>query len=292
MPPSTFLDWIIENLWAVLYLGLVLLAGIGVIIAWIMRASAPGRLRERLVEPWRALPGDFWLFLCCLMSWFWIASAVLSIFAETLNPDPENPSIVYIAIAGLLLQGGMAGILAIFFHSTYQGADPQLSSRRVGLLHAAVYGVAGFLALFPVVFLLQLIWGQAFELLRGLGLDIPLETQDSVRLLGDQSNPWVTVVMTSLAVVVAPVVEEAVFRGGIYRFLKGRVPLWLAIGASSVAFSLVHYNLQSFPGLMAVGIACCLAYEFTGSLRVPVILHAAFNLNSIFMVLLLPPGSL
>lgn len=79
-----------------------------------------------------------------------------------------------------------------------------------------------------------------------------------------------------------------VFRAGVYRFLKGKVPVFLALLISGALFGLVHGNLHSLPGLIAVGVCLGIAYELSGNLRVPIFFHALFNLNSVIWILAAP----
>lgn len=83
------------------------------------------------------------------------------------------------------------------------------------------------------------------------------------------------------AIVVAPVAEELFFRGFVYRALRNRLRVWSACAVNAVVFSLVHVQYLATPavfviiGVFAVG--ACLAYEATGSIFVPIAIHAAFN---------------
>lgn len=82
--------------------------------------------------------------------------------------------------------------------------------------------------------------------------------------------------------VAAPVAEEMFFRG----FLQGRLrqgfgPV-LAIGLTTIAFSLVHYsgNLLHPLGVAVMSIGCGVLRERTGSLWPAILLHAVNNSSS------------
>lgn len=79
-------------------------------------------------------------------------------------------------------------------------------------------------------------------------------------------------------VVVAPLAEELLFRGIIFRKAKEFMPLWVAMVVSAVAFGLYHGNLQQ--GLYAFLCGCALAwvYAVTDSFAVSVLFHATANL--------------
>ncbi len=106
---------------------------------------------------------------------------------------------------------------------------------------------------------------------------------------------------------IVPLVEEIVFRGGIGQACRrlsipegsqrwpegGRAlrTLWFPITASSVLFGLAHYQVATLIGmgsLVLFGIVMAIAYEFTGRLWVPILVHATYNLGGGLNDLALP----
>ena len=85
-------------------------------------------------------------------------------------------------------------------------------------------------------------------------------------------------------VVIAPVCEEFLFRGFFYgvgkRYL-GAVPSALLC---SVLFASFHTNLAALGGLFVLALCLNLAYERTGSLLVPIGMHAIFNFSSLLLL--------
>ena len=55
----------------------------------------------------------------------------------------------------------------------------------------------------------------------------------------------------------------------------------LAALLTSALFALVHVNLASLPALFYLALCLTLAYEWTGSLLVPITMHALFNTVSL-----------
>jgi len=91
------------------------------------------------------------------------------------------------------------------------------------------------------------------------------------------------------AVVLAPVVEEVLFRGLLHRSLRRRLPVASATVISSVLFAVVHVEIAmsqplALVGLALVGVVLALAYERTGSLVVPVVIHAVHNAITVVAV--------
>lgn len=84
-----------------------------------------------------------------------------------------------------------------------------------------------------------------------------------------------------LAVVAAPVAEEIFFRGIALPVLSRRLGPWAAVGATSLVFSAIHLDLTAAPPLFVLGLAFGLAYLYTGSLTVPIAMHAFVNAVSL-----------
>ena len=78
--------------------------------------------------------------------------------------------------------------------------------------------------------------------------------------------------------VIAPIVEEVIFRGYIYRILKSKIPIIFATIINSTLFALIHYNVLSYILLFVLSIFLTYIYERNGSIICPIIIHSLFNL--------------
>ncbi len=109
----------------------------------------------------------------------------------------------------------------------------------------------------------------------------PQETVEAFR----KTTDWgFRVLMGFMAIVIAPVTEELIFRGFVYGVTKRFTDRWFAAIFSAVMFSIVHFHLGSAPELFVLGVGFALAYEQTGSLLVPVFMHMLFNAWNIFLM--------
>ncbi len=79
------------------------------------------------------------------------------------------------------------------------------------------------------------------------------------------------------AVAAAPLVEEVVFRGVFFPAIARHrgIPGGIVIG--SMLFAMIHGHLPAVLPLFVVGATLSLAYLYTGSLVVPMFIHAIFN---------------
>lgn len=128
--------------------------------------------------------------------------------------------------------------------------------------------------------------------LGALALDVDLTdppNNDLVLGLAD-SNFWLVFVMV---VVLAPVVEEPLFRGAIFGSLYRR-SRWAAYAVSAALFSLYHVwqyaaaygdvkTLLYAAGYLPAALALAYCYERTGSLWTPILFHAAVNAFSMLV---------
>jgi len=90
-------------------------------------------------------------------------------------------------------------------------------------------GLLTFLALMPLATGAGLLWER---LLQSMGL--PTERQEIVDLILKSKSPALLGFLIALALVVAPVCEELVFRVGIFRFLRTRAPAGWHLGSAPV----------------------------------------------------------
>ncbi len=230
---------------------------------------------------WLEAGGFFLLFF----SWSLLAGTV----SRKVLVLPENPSdnlLAWQAVTdGAILQGGMLLLFFFFTLSLPFLRRPPLSREKLGWKSALGTGFLYFLAFIPVRFAVELAWTGLLGQLAKMGVSVPMQEQDIAGNFAS-AGPLAFSALLVLAVCVAPVVEELVFRAGLYRFFKSRMAGRTAIVLASTLFALAHLNVLVFPTLFLFGAALCLAYEATGSLRVPIALHALFNLNSIVLIAL------
>jgi membrane protease YdiL (CAAX protease family) len=80
------------------------------------------------------------------------------------------------------------------------------------------------------------------------------------------------------SVVWAPVIEEIVFRGFLYGWLRERLGFVLSAAVSSIAFGIVHpYSPLGMIQVAAAGVMFAVLREWRGSLIAPMVAHALHN---------------
>jgi membrane protease YdiL (CAAX protease family) len=116
---------------------------------------------------------------------------------------------------------------------------------------------------------------------------LPVPAEDPFRELyaiAEQPLGWLVVLV--LAVLLAPLIEETVFRGWIQRPLErqwGAVP---AVVTTAILFALVHGIVELLPYYFVTGLVLGTAAVITRSLWAPVFLHLTYNLQAVGLTLL------
>lgn len=87
------------------------------------------------------------------------------------------------------------------------------------------------------------------------------------------------------AVVVAPVVEEFLFRGLLYRYLRARMPVSLAMVLTSAPFAAAHVFLPLIPALFVFGLLLNYVAERYDSLYPSIGIHMLQNGLAVAIVL-------
>ena len=89
-----------------------------------------------------------------------------------------------------------------------------------------------------------------------------------------------------LAVFIAPVVEELVFRGFVFNALLRYVNVGLAAAGSGIIFGLAHFDATAFFPLACAGVVLAFVYYRSGSLTASMLTHGGFNAVNVVLVLL------
>lgn len=93
------------------------------------------------------------------------------------------------------------------------------------------------------------------------------------------SGSWAPVLLgTVSAVIWAPIVEEILFRGALYRALRSRLRITLSVLISAAIFGLIHpYSSAGLVSVASTGIVLALLREWRGSLIAPITAHFLHN---------------
>ncbi|KAK9830470.1 hypothetical protein WJX72_011921 [[Myrmecia] bisecta] len=81
----------------------------------------------------------------------------------------------------------------------------------------------------------------------------------------------------SVTAILAPLLEETVFRGFLLTSLTKWMPTWAAVFVSAGCFGVAHLSLRDLPQLIALGTLLGFVYVRSRNLLTPMIIHGAWN---------------
>ncbi len=114
--------------------------------------------------------------------------------------------------------------------------------------------------------------------------------QETVRVYQETSAITIRGMLAVSVVLIAPVVEEIVFRGYIYTATKRFTDRFFAAIFTSLLFGIVHFNINALLPLVFLALILTLAYELTGSLWAPISIHTLFNASTLINLEMQMPG--
>ena len=112
----------------------------------------------------------------------------------------------------------------------------------------------------------------------------------SVLVIFDHARLWMRVLLTLMIVLLAPFVEELLFRGVLLAGLSERLPLRWAVALSVLLFAIAHLpdtggHWQVLPGLIALALGLTWLRVRSGSLLPGYAAHALYNASVLALAL-------
>jgi membrane protease YdiL (CAAX protease family) len=220
-----------------------------------------------------------------------LAQSITVHFARAWFPPAEDgtPGLFEVVAGAGLQLGLLAGAAAMWLYLRAGRASRPPSvpcdPPPHGAARAVAAGARAFVMLLPVVWLSSFLWK---TLLDALGVQAP--PQDLVLIFIRTGDQGALIAMVFFAVIIAPLTEELIFRVGLFRWLRTRVPRLVALLLPAVVFSLLHFSLAALLPLAVLAVGFSVAYERGGHPLTPITAHALFNLNTLVLLLVGFPG--
>jgi membrane protease YdiL (CAAX protease family) len=254
----------------------ILLMLYGALLFWRVAGSPAARANRPppALLPWDAPLHEFLLFLFLVLFGAMTASFLSNSLGRGLLKLVGDEITVF---NGAFAQLGMLGGIAAY----------RLGVDKAPPAPANIFtsGAATFLISLPILTATSFVWQ---TLLEWSGL--PVEKQDLIDMFANVDSPVLLTIMIVLAIVTAPLSEELIFRAGLFRYFRTRMPRWAALTVPAAIFASLHVNWQTFEGLASLGplmmlaVIFSLAYERTGRIGTSMVAHALFNLNTILLI--------
>ena len=143
---------------------------------------------------------------------------------------------------------------------------------------------AGAIALMvPLTLAVFFVTGLVSELTRLLFEDVPT-AEDQLGVASTRLSSLDLVCLLIATAVLAPVVEEIVFRGLLYPLVRQRRGRVVAVVVSALVFAVIHGFVLLWPGLFLFGVVLAVVFETSGSLYPAIVLHALNNALAVGLV--------
>ena len=249
--------------------------GVAVLAAWLLRTSLGRSALQgapvRRVHVTAVVAGT----LVALLTWMMVPPLFLSALQPLVQWTDWRKDLLSNTVMGCADVATITLILMIARLAFARGLRG-LGLRLATVPRDAWAAVVNLLAVWPVLLAMIALVLRIGEL--RYGPTYQMQQHKELELFTTSHHLALQVSIVALAVGLAPVVEEMLFRGLIqtaFRSLTERP--WPAILMSSAMFASVHSNVEHWPALFVLGAAMGYAYEKSGSLWRPIFVHAIFN---------------
>lgn len=247
------------------------------IVRWAFYVRPKRPVRPSLVVTWEPLDA---FEVVALLYFMMVATGVAAglLIARFL---PNAPDWVHVSIVAFQYLLVTAGALLVVWRRVAGRQNRKLSIlglrfRRLGRL--ITQGIGGYAVLVVVLVLVTI-------LLPG-GTSLGWLAQGGERILSATHSPGARVGLFVLICVLAPILEETIFRGFVYPGLRRRMPVTAAVLLSAALFALMHVNPAALVPIGLIGIVLAVLYERNMSLVPSIICHALNNTLVFFLMLL------
>ena len=219
------------------------------------------------------------------VSQFVIGGILLPLFFGLSGINPASFGIrlqaFYILVSYLLTAAG--GLLVLYLSIRSFLPLPKDWFRFQWLSNWILWGLGGYLVAVPLVIVVSVLNQQIWQ---GQGGSNPIL---SVAL---QAQNWVALaIFFFTASVAAPIFEEIIFRGFLLPSLTRYLPVWGAILASSLVFSIAHLSLSEVLPLATLGIVLGVVYTRSRNLLAPIFVHSLWNSGTLLSLFILGSGA-
>lgn len=185
-------------------------------------------------------------------------------------------------ISGLTTAAVIIILVRPFFVRGLKGFGLNLKTIHKDFLIAFI----NLLAIWPILMVAVLItmrFGEYFY-----GPEYEMQRHQGLRTLSEHPQLLPRIFVAMVAVIVAPLLEELLFRGLFQTMIRSvlniKYAAWLSIAISSGLFAMMHVDFSHWLALYVLGVGLGYSYEKSGSLFRPIFLHIFFNATSVISV--------
>lgn len=221
------------------------------------------------------------------------ASVLMPLIAPGDAAAASPEALATTALVGQVFAQGPVVALALYRAAASPGGLGAwgLPARPLEVARDAGRGGLLLLALIPIVIAVNILFLVAMLLAGHTPPATGHQMLDAMR----NAPPDTLAALLLSAIVIAPILEEVIFRGLLQTALLralGDARRWAVVGVAAAVFMLAHGSVpwHAWPALFLVGLILGTAYERWGSLWAVIIAHMGFNAFNCALVMIMPEG--
>ena len=246
--------------------------GMCVLVGWLFWFGGFGALKKAPVRRHR----QRFLYWPMAILGIWMLNmvavqAVISVFFNACT-DAQQTIISY--FTNIILEIALIVLMLIVAEKLFARGSKGFGVMRIPVPVDAAMATVNLLGAFPLIFGSLAITLAAGKLFRGP--DFALQVHQTLEILTDANNS-LRIMIFAFAAFIVPIFEELLFRGFIQtslRSVSGKP--WTAIVITSAFFAILHPPTH-VPALFMLSCGLGYAYERSGSLARPILMHMLFN---------------
>ena len=260
---------------------LIWLAGLILLACWLLDTSLGTKALADSMPRRNSMPP--YLPLVPLMLWFGAVSMAV-VLVQKLTPGLQGWQKLFrdhlvMSIGAVVTMAVMMFLAHVHFARRLKGFGLNIKT----IVKDFFLAIANLLATWPLMiaaitltmFVAELIWGADYQ----------MQQHQQLEMITEYTQLPLRIMIVFVAVVIAPLLEEMLFRGFIQTTIRSfsniRNSAWPAIAASSVFFAIMHADPGHWPALFILGVCLGYSYEKSGSLFRPIFIHLFFNASSV-----------
>ena len=234
---------------------------------------------------WKKSWLDFLILFWILIGSFIASPILLGKIFTYWNLESKDDTLYLLSIS----LGGHLITLIVFLVTLNRGKNildwGYLDGKAISWKQGLYQGGFLFLVSYPSIVLVAIIWKNFLSWMIRFGLIDSAPHQEVLGILMGLEDSLEKILFIILAVVFAPILEELLFRGALFRFLVNQWGFWIAALCSGFCFAMIHFSWFAFVSLWWVGILLAWAYWKSGSIKTAIVFHACFNANTCVIAL-------
>jgi len=260
---------------------IICLTGLMLLGSWLLRTSLGRRALADSMPRRNNMP--IYLPFIPLFIWFGAVAVTISITRNVVGDLVGWRSALLENSIMFVLAAVTVVVIVLLARTSFARGLKGFGLNARTILKDSIAAFVNLLSVWPLLLLMvlittffgKLIWGHQYQ----------IQQHEELELITTHPQLPLRIMIFIVAVLMAPVLEEMIFRGLFQTMIRSFLAKpWLSILISSTIFATIHSQPAHWPVLFVLAICLGYAYEKSGSLLRPIFIHALFNAIAIIAV--------